>query len=895
MNRSTRLKLACGIGVLFLLCLFSPKLNAQSASIDWLDAQMPTRFEGTTFGVPWPKGAVQKQQNFELTNENGAAIPVQTTPMAFWPDGSVKWTAVALGAHEKVGQSLQIKAIESSSTLKGIEWNETDTQLEINTGALRAILNKRGDVLLASLSTNGIETATNGKLVLLHQNSVDEATTTVTPFSGKIERIQLEQTGPIKTVVKVEGKHAAPGQKDWLPFVVRLYFYANSAQIRLVHTIIYDGDENQDFIKGLGIRFNVPLTDDLHNRHVRFVGSDNGVFAEAVKGLTGLRRPAGDRNTQAQIEGRATDAVDQLPPAVQKGLPYIPAFSDYTLFQPTPQAFEINKRTAPGYTWLNSAYGTRSLGTGYLGGAHGGMAFGIRNFWQSHPAQIDIRNAANNLGEVTLWLWAPKAQPMDLRFYHDGMGQDTYEKQWEGLEITYEDYEPGFGRPIGVARTSELNLWAVATTPSNQALAEFAQMVAQPPTLMVDRKHILETNAFGKLWTVRETASDTNHPIFKKLDWYFDYYKSQQNIHNWYGFWNYGDVMHSYDSTRHVWKYDIGGFAWDNSELSTDLWLWYYFLHSGRTDVFRMAEAMTRHTGEVDVHHLGPFAPLGSRHNVVHWGCSAKQMRISTAMNRRFFYYLTADERCGDLLNEQIEAHRTLITVPPQRKRGTLGESTEITQTETYLNIGTDWGALAAAWFTHWERTGDEKTRKRLENSMNSIAAQPQGFFSGGGMMNVETGVFAKSNSKKAVVSHLNAVFGLAEICPELIDNFNNPKFEKAWIRYCEFYNASAEEQKKALGNSLEKNGLRDSHSRLTAFAANKKQDPKLAQRAWNEFLGKDKAKALQIPTIQNFEGPITLNPTVEATGVSTNHTAQWCLSALQCISLIGMPDIEDK
>lgn len=54
------------------------------------------------------------------------------------------------------------------------------------------------------------------------------------------------------------------------------------------------------------------------------------------------------------------------------------------------------------------------------------------------------------------------------------------------------------------------------------------------------------------------------------------------------------------------------------------------YLRSGRADVFRFAEAMTRHTGEVDVYHLGEWRGLGSRHNVQHWGCSAKQLRIST-------------------------------------------------------------------------------------------------------------------------------------------------------------------------------------------------------------------------------------------------------------------------
>jgi hypothetical protein len=58
---------------------------------------------------------------------------------------------------------------------------------------------------------------------------------------------------------------------------------------------------------------------------------------------------------------------------------------------------------------------------------------------------------------------------------------------------------------------------------------------------------------------------------------------------------------------------DVGGFAWDNTELGTDVWLWYNFLRTGAADAFHMAEAMTRHTTEVNVYHLGPWEGLGSR------------------------------------------------------------------------------------------------------------------------------------------------------------------------------------------------------------------------------------------------------------------------------------------
>jgi hypothetical protein len=346
--------------------------------------------------------------------------------------------------------------------------------------------------------------------------------------------------------------------------------------------------------------------------------------------------------------------------------------------------------------------------------------------------------------------------------------------------------------------------------------------------------------------------------------------------------------MHSYDADRHEWKYDVGGFAWDNSELSTDLWLWLYFMRTGRADVFRFAEAMTRHTGEVDVHHVGKFAPLGSRHNVLHWGCSAKQLRISNAANRRYYYYLTADERFGDLMREQIEAARALATIQANRKvaRDRVTAS-DPNATEVYAGFGTDWGSLAAAWLTEWERTGDPKMRTRLTECMKSIAHQPRGFFTGGAKLNLDTGVFAIETTDRVSVSHLSSVFGLVEVCAELIQLLDVPEFKQAWLDYCELYNASPEEQAKRLGKPLGELNLQQGHSRLTAFAARIKGDPALARRAWSEFnAGKAGIRPSAAFDTKRLTGPAVLRPVDEAAFVSTNGTAQWGLAAIQCLAL---------
>jgi hypothetical protein len=406
---------------------------------------------------------------------------------------------------------------------------------------------------------------------------------------------------------------------------------------------------------------------------------------------------------------------------------------------------------------------------------------------------------------------------------------------------------------------------------------------------------------FGGLWSPVDRSTPARAALEDQLDRYFRFYEKQREERRWYGFWNYGDVMHTYDADRHEWRYDVGGFGWDNSELSTDIWLWLCFLKTGRADVFRFAEAMTRHTGEVDVHHVGRFAPLGSRHNVLHWGDSGKQLRISTVANRRYYYYLTGDERVGDLMHEQVDGVRALAVIQANRKvmpdRVT---EPDPKATEVYAGFGTDWGAAAAAWLTEWERTGDVTMRNRLLASMRSIAAEPRGFFTGGARLNLATGEFSMVDNDRLNVSHLSAVFGLVEVCAELVQLLGEPKFKQAWLDYCRYYNAPSAEQTRRFGQPLHDISLRQGHSRLTAYAAHLDGDSALARRAWDEFVrgdGGEPRGRKSSPETRRVSGPAVLRPVDEAFGVSTNGTAQWGLAAIQCLALVGgaLPEHEQS
>jgi hypothetical protein len=876
---------------------------------------------------------------------DGATLPLQSWVLATWPDGSVKWSGHAVPALQSGALPVLVPdAGQVPAPGLPVRVVERDDAVLLETGAVTWEIPTSGDVLVRGATVGGRRVLDDVRLVSLRQGGPDpddgDPDDGVRParerLTGTVERVTVEQSGPVRAVVRVEGRHAAvrepgtgpepgvtsepgagPGTNDraWLPFTVRLVAYAGGADLRIVHTIVWDGDPQADALAGLGVEAGVPMRDAPYDRHVRLAGqaqpgadpeADNtiGFLTEAVQGITGLRRDPGERFRRAQVEGRPAGPPEDWSDAVSTRLHWVPTWNDWTLDQTSADGFTLRKRTRPGQSWVTIPGGTRSAGYAYLGGVSGGVGLGLRDFWQQHPARLDVRGAATGRGTLTAWLWSPSAPPMDLRPYHDGLSQDTWTDQLDALEITYEDYEAGFNEPRGIAKTHELVLRAYAATPSGSELSEHAAALQDPALLQAPPEHLAAAGVLGS-WGLPDRSTPARAAIEDRLDLLADFYQRQREDRRWYGFWDFGDVMHAYDPDRHQWRYDVGGYAWDNSELSPDLWLWYAYLRSGRADLFRLAEAMTRHTGEVDVYHAGPWAGLGSRHNVQHWGCSAKQLRISSAAYRRFHHYLTADERTGDLLDELASAERALLAVDATRK-----VRTDVYQPDPSalaVGLGTDWGALAAAWLTRWERHGDAVARDKLLAVARGIAGLPQGFLTGEALIDLATGEVDTSRDQIAV-SHLSAVFGLVEVSAELIDllagtEWEVPGFEAAWLRYCTLYGAPPQEQADAVGAPLRGISLVQAHSRLTAWAATRITDPaereRLVRRAWRAFRVGE-GDQLNTNSLQReaewrvalVDGPGVLAPVHEAAYVSTNDAAQYGLAAIQLLALV--PDGAD-
>lgn len=891
--------------------------SSTAVKVKWLEGT-PEFSTGTTFGLPWARG----QHLANGTTFTTSSGELQSWVTAYWPDGSIKWSAHAIAASEKPldsyvitasgsgnSTSIHTKREGSNSTSPHVTTSSDD--IVVNTGKISASFAKSGSILVPWIkSAGGKIVGQNGRLILRSQSGLAEEGDTSKinffGFSSKIYNTTVSEQSTVRALVTVQGIHHAERgyHKDWLPFTLRFYLYANSEAIRTVHTITFDGDAKSDFISGLGIQFDVPLKDDeLYDRHVRIAGTDGGILHEAVQGVTGLRRDPGEAVRVAQYNGSKTPEKSTWDTKVTSRLQWVPTWNDYRLTQLSPDGFNIAKRTKKGQSWLKIPGGTRSGGLAYLGGATtGGLAIGLRDFWKKYPTSLDISNAATDEGSITIWLYSPSAEPMDLRPYHDGLGEDTYEKQLDALEITYEDYEDRYNTPYGIARTNEIYIYAFGNTPSAETLSTLTGHTNEPPVLVPEPGYIKETRALGSYWNVpgvpNNFSTDTA-TIESHLDFLTRFYADQIEQRRWYGFWDHGDIMHGYDTDRHQWKYDIGGYAWDNSELSPDLFFWNQFLRTGRADVYRIAEAQVRHGAEVDSYHLGNFTGLGTRHGVQHWGDSAKQARISTPVYRKTFYYISGgDERTGDLVHEALQAEQAFVLVDARRKVRDPSVIYKPDPEKLYLNFGTDWAGVAAAQLLEWERRGPrwEEARDKLLKTAETFPRLKFGFVTGEALYSSIDGSWRSpptdpNNNGTVNVSHLSAVFGVLETLDQLFEHYPeiSKSFKDAWFDYCYYYGASKTEQAARYGKDFGKLSLRQGHSRLTAYLANKRGNSTLAKRAWDEFLNDNSADELSPddPWVTvKYNGSSVLTPIDEADWITTNAAALYGLAGIELLAL---------
>ena len=879
-----------------------------------------------TFGGVWKKGEVKGSSRkdgilaFRLYNEEGTEIPVQSKVLAYWPDGSIKWSGHTADSG-KMGKQVTLVAGEEQSGMcqmreetekaqgetgeeqEGIEKEqekiagekqkagvskedclevtEEKTMWKVFNGRMSFIIPKvlEGseirEPLIKELCLDEKVIAREGYTVFsLEHRQIGEKDTRITTdreYQGLIEQVTMERPGPLQAVFCYKGKHVT-GEEAGMPFVIRLSVGAGDCELKLVHTFLFDGEEKRDYLKGMGIRFQMPMEGTPVNHHIQFAG-ENKVFHEAAVMLNCNYPKLPPEIYQRQMRGEYIE--DEEHENVREARENVPVWNRYRLIQDSAYHFAIRKNTKKECCELTCRQGSRAKGVMAVSGKQGGFVLGIRDFWQKYPGELEVEKLGTDEAAATAWFYSPAAEAYDFRHYDTR----SYPRS------CYEGFEEVGASAVGIGVTSECRIGLWGSVPKEAELLSFADRVQKPGVYVASPEYYHEQRAFG-YWSLKAERSEKERWLEKQLDSVFAFYKQEVENRDWYGLFDYGDVMHSYDRVRHTWKYDLGGMAWQNTELVDTYWLWLYFLRTGREDVFTLAEAMSRHCSEVDVYHFGPLKGLGSRHNVRHWGCSCKEPRISMAGHHRFLYYLTGDERLGDVMEDVKDADLSMSKFPyaqAQLPDGTMCPA---------ARSGPDWSSYVSDWMTHYERTLEDRYRERIERGTRDIAAAPFGLMSGPDYLYDPSDGHLSYNGEREDTpnQHLQICMGGPQVWLETADMLEDDTLKKLLADLGSVYYLTPEERSRLTEGKVYKRPFSWPFmaAGVTAFSAFYKKDATLAHKTWEVLFSEWKSKTSGEGVKETAYGsPESHNTCMELPWISTNTASQWGLNVIMSLEFI--------
>ncbi|MBQ8821480.1 MAG: hypothetical protein IJZ82_02450, partial [Lachnospiraceae bacterium] len=317
-----------------------------------------------TWGCMWEKGSCTAETGYRCIGNDGKEIPMQSRITAYWPDGSVTWTAHTADT-ELLKDGMEVLPTAEKKVVDGVTIVESADNYVIGGGRVSVTVPKSGKYLFEKIVRDGKAYGENAKAVLILEEpcKVNGNTARMDKhYESSITSVELEDAGPLLVTVKFTGSHVNEAGESKLPFVIRMSVGYNKTKVDFTHTFIYDGEEDKDYLKGLGITFDMPMEGPLYNRHIK-VMAEHGMFHECVVPMISWRpRPPVGVYTK-QIAGEVLKLEGTELEIVNKILQDTPYWSTYDICQDSASHFAIRKKlTGVHLCYIDSLHGQRTQG-----------------------------------------------------------------------------------------------------------------------------------------------------------------------------------------------------------------------------------------------------------------------------------------------------------------------------------------------------------------------------------------------------------------------------------------------------------------------------------------------------------------------------------------------------
>jgi hypothetical protein len=187
-------------------------------------------------GLPVPQGELVAAENIAVFDATGRAIPSQNRITAKWPDGSAKWIFVDFmydPSRVGVGNFTVVygNRVKATAAPKSVSVQKTSAGLEVNTGAIQFLVSGSKFGLIENVRNGGGQPMQRGAI----EAEIVEAEGKIwNARDVPVAKIEVEQAGPLHTVVLVETRMAESG-KPAAGFYhrARIHAYADSPLVEI--------------------------------------------------------------------------------------------------------------------------------------------------------------------------------------------------------------------------------------------------------------------------------------------------------------------------------------------------------------------------------------------------------------------------------------------------------------------------------------------------------------------------------------------------------------------------------------------------------------------------------------------------------------------------------------
>lgn len=198
----------------------------------------PLRAYLLTRGVPLPPGAVRSPRGVRVTDARGVILPSEGTVLQRRPDGSIEWLLLDILTRLEGGEASTLCVAPGAGRRPGVKHpvrlRKTGRTLTLSNGLSAVTVSGAGGSLIRRL-------VINRRLIVDESRLVDLQ---VVDGGGKIHRASLsgpyrlvvQHHNPLRTTIRVEGRHAARDGATLLDFALRFTLTADSPDVAVEHT-----------------------------------------------------------------------------------------------------------------------------------------------------------------------------------------------------------------------------------------------------------------------------------------------------------------------------------------------------------------------------------------------------------------------------------------------------------------------------------------------------------------------------------------------------------------------------------------------------------------------------------------------------------------------------------